>query len=482
MLLLPIFLPDELLFSGIVRHFTLTGLPVTTYLTLIFGSDRHCLHPLLTANLNTLSKYTHGSCGNLARTATLTPLFAYFLPDQAAAIFNAQYAESGSRVVRACQVPNFRQKEDLVLQYCPACVKTDLSRWGMSYWHRVHQLPGMRVCPHHRCYLVKQPLLPRQRLLRNLLPPDDKDVSPAPCMAWDFSCFMQKQFRQISQPGCEPFRAEQYWEQLRQCGYLTRMGHVRRKSLLISLYSLSISLGYVQSELVPRSAIDFRYISALLETPYHQHPFKHLLFGYWLQLERSRSTPLSSLQKTHSRRHDKVEKPDPLTLLSSDMSLLHISRLTGRSRCYLKRLAALKGITVGGKTRLVDDILRAQVMLLAYRGFHRKEISRRHGLSIGIVEQLISSVPGLVAWRRKARHDSKYRRYKVKILRYRESHPEANRQRIKQDCTAAYFWLYHHQREFLECHLPKKEVRGFKTIYCNRDGVIQRVQPKNHEK
>lgn len=481
MLSLPARLPDELLFSRIIRHFTLTGLPVTTYLALIFGSERLCLHPSLTANLKLLSQYTYESCDNLSRTSTLAPLYAYFLPGQAVEIFNAQYAEGGSGVVRSCQLPNFRQQEGMALQFCPTCAKTDLFHWGVSYWHRIHQLPGIRVCPLHRCYLVKEQLLPRQRLLRNFLPSGDVDVHLAPDISWDFSCFMQQKLIEISLPICEPFQATLYWEQLRHYGFLTRNGRVRRQSLLLSLHELSVSLGYFNSRLVPRSARDLRYISALLETPYRQHPFKHLLFGYWLQLKRNQCVETQKLQSFHLRKPAEVVGIDHLTLLQSSLSLKRISRLTGRSRCYLKNLAALKGIPVGGKPRIVGDILRAQVLMLAYRGFHRKEISRRYGLSISTVEQLISGKPGMVAWRRKARHDSRFRRNKVKILRYRENHPEANRQRIKHDCSAAYFWLYHHQRDFLECHLPEKEAPCFKDTNCNRDVETGPIRTGNHE-
>jgi len=35
------------------------------------------------------------------------------------------------------------------LRYCPVCAKEDLEEQGETYWHRVHQLQGVFVCPKH---------------------------------------------------------------------------------------------------------------------------------------------------------------------------------------------------------------------------------------------------------------------------------------------------------------------------------------------
>ena len=94
-------------------------------------------------------------------------------------------------------------------------------------------------------------------------------------------------------------------------------------------------------------------------------------------------------------------------------------------------------------------------MLLAKKGFHRKVISERVGISVGSVEQQISTSPDLVKWRKHCRHNSKKRRYKVNIIRYQEYNPSSTRQQIKAACYAAFYWLYKHEPMWLESHLPK---------------------------
>jgi Tn7-like transposition protein D/TniQ len=45
------------------------------------------------------------------------------------------------------------------LRYCPGCVEEDRARFGECYWHRLHQVPGVELCPIHS-FLLEQSLLP----------------------------------------------------------------------------------------------------------------------------------------------------------------------------------------------------------------------------------------------------------------------------------------------------------------------------------
>ena len=40
---------------------------------------------------------------------------------------------------------------------CLACVEEDIARYGESYWHRAHFLPGIVQCPVHECELYALP-------------------------------------------------------------------------------------------------------------------------------------------------------------------------------------------------------------------------------------------------------------------------------------------------------------------------------------
>ena len=46
-----------------------------------------------------------------------------------------------------------RTESDRFLKYCPACVIEDRKTHGETYWHRVHQIRNMVLCPIHKCLL-----------------------------------------------------------------------------------------------------------------------------------------------------------------------------------------------------------------------------------------------------------------------------------------------------------------------------------------
>lgn len=42
------------------------------------------------------------------------------------------------------------------LKFCPSCIKDDTTLRGEPYWHRIHQVPGVHICPTHETYLQIQ--------------------------------------------------------------------------------------------------------------------------------------------------------------------------------------------------------------------------------------------------------------------------------------------------------------------------------------
>ncbi len=151
-----------------------------------------------------------------------------------------------------------------------------------------------------------------------------------------------------------------------------------------------------------------------------------------------------------------------------------ISRLTGKSRCFIKALALRLNIPVNLKPKQITQSMKVKIMCLAKKGFHRKVIAARVGLSVGSVEQQISTSPELVQWRKQCRHESKRRRYKDQITRYIKFKPGAIRQQIKASCNAAFFWLYAYEKEWLETYLPtaQKPVAKPRVDWHHRDLIL----------
>ena len=46
-------------------------------------------------------------------------------------------------------------RKDKCSKYCPKCALRDRECYGEAYWHRVHQLQGVTVCPEHGVPLIE---------------------------------------------------------------------------------------------------------------------------------------------------------------------------------------------------------------------------------------------------------------------------------------------------------------------------------------
>ncbi|EJM0974759.1 hypothetical protein NNU14_003929, partial [Enterobacter hormaechei] len=247
---------------------------------------------------------------------------------------------------------------------------------------------------------------------------------------------------------------DSYSDKLSNLGYVTKSGRIRRVKLLSHFYSFTSQLHYPSSNVLPSSESDFKYITNLLYNQYSQHIFKYLIFEYWLSKQRRiRKTPEIITEHSADSTHNLEQ--ECLVLLKQGLSISSISKQTGKSRTYIKSVAYAFGMEdLFDPTKLKSSV-RERVIALARKGFHRSEIARRLSVSTGSVEMLISSVNGLVEWRKQCKHESKRRRYKCQILRYRYNNPLRIRKEIKRDCNAAFYWLYHHEPKWLESVLPK---------------------------
>jgi len=61
---------------------------------------------------------------------------------------------------------------DGVPRYCPECRSRELNTLGVAYWHRIHQIPIVLLCPEHRVPLCDAPASARKATCSPSLPGD----------------------------------------------------------------------------------------------------------------------------------------------------------------------------------------------------------------------------------------------------------------------------------------------------------------------
>ena len=448
---LPLPYPDEIIFSRIVRHFTLSGMTCENYLSDVFGNHKITIHPYLTAGLEQVCKFSHELPIEVLKKQTLAPLFMHFLPYYDSIISDALISSKASEAVRACQLACVREKEQISIKFCPECARANAKEFGISYWHRSHQIPGVESCSLHRFKLEHFPLESRSRLNYYLLPPLNINARPTNQLSCEFAQYAYEVLTQVSH-GSKHFDLQTFKTQLQKYGYVTDKGSYRRRMILQSLYPFSQELIYDISAFFPSSAKDYRYISYLLSGKVTQHPIKYLVLGFWLSKKIFKKAQ-SDILPIESKAMTQVET-QCISLLKKGDSMASISRVTKKSRCYIKSLALRFNLSVNLKPRYITERVKQRILNLAKKGFHRKTIAAFFQISSGSVEQIISSEPNLVKNRKQFRYESKRRRYKVEILKFVRANPYSIKQEIKKSCYAAYYWLYENEKQWLYLVLP----------------------------
>jgi hypothetical protein len=154
-----------------------------------------------------------------------------------------------------------------------------------------------------------------------------------------------------------------------------------------------------------------------------------------------------------------------LKMIKSGDSYNNIYRQTGRSRCYIKRLASMNNINLITISTKIDRVMIRKILMKAILGQHRLLIAEEFDISIGSVEQIISSEPALVAWRKHLRYQNKKSLCFEEITSFLTKNHNCHRKNVKEKCNAAFFWCFLNEKEWLNAILPEamKPVRQ----HCN---------------
>ncbi|SMG39919.1 TniQ protein [Paraburkholderia susongensis] len=113
---------------------------------------------LLPANLALLVSESRGTLPPVPETLSkysLSPLAFPFLDDNSRGV--AAQIVNGERVPGASLRSGFGRvlaTAGYRLAWCLECANEDIGKLGHTYWHRTHLVPGVKICPRHRCGLA----------------------------------------------------------------------------------------------------------------------------------------------------------------------------------------------------------------------------------------------------------------------------------------------------------------------------------------
>lgn len=147
--------PDELLYSICARFSNLMQYRgKKSVVRDLFGTENVMAVVDFPSHIDCLIAALPPGCNHTADTFindhTLLPFYSPFLPlERLELVRRDMHGERGTTISTrigtvASGIPLPRW-----LRFCPECVEEDRQNFGECYWHRVHQVPGVLVCPAH---------------------------------------------------------------------------------------------------------------------------------------------------------------------------------------------------------------------------------------------------------------------------------------------------------------------------------------------
>jgi len=152
------FLPDETVYSVACRYFDRMQFRSYSIVSQhLFGGQTNGVVTDLPSSLEhliqALPPYHRYTADIIIDQHTLFPLYAPFLSFERSSILRHRMKAGSPAVHWIAGITTSRVSRVQWLRYCPACVDYDRLTYGECYWHRVHQVPGVLVCPIHEIML-----------------------------------------------------------------------------------------------------------------------------------------------------------------------------------------------------------------------------------------------------------------------------------------------------------------------------------------
>lgn len=174
--------PDETLHSLLSRYVRLSGLGSWAAVFNLAQGDGSFARDLpFPCRLNDLVQALPSSANlgldSIIARHTLLPYYQPFLTERQFANGQFQMAYQGGigLKIRLGLIAS-RLEITSRTRFCPTCLIRDVRDYGSAYWHRVHQLPGVWICPHDQTPLLVVDHHWLARGPRKLYLPLDEDI------------------------------------------------------------------------------------------------------------------------------------------------------------------------------------------------------------------------------------------------------------------------------------------------------------------
>jgi len=151
-------LPDESVCSALVRTARRAGLPIGAVTPALTGGRKWYPGFFQGGHLGVLAEAMRISPVELLCSHTYFPYATTFFDQPLLDRCTSNALSTGKIALGQSVVTQGVSERCPFRRFCAKCARADALQWGESYWHRSHNLPGVRICLEHQAPLVETQL------------------------------------------------------------------------------------------------------------------------------------------------------------------------------------------------------------------------------------------------------------------------------------------------------------------------------------
>ncbi len=494
---------DELLYSTIARyHYYYGNVDFKDTLKEIFGSNNVIPTIAFPTKLEYLSsQFPNNKWYNsdyLIQNHTLYPYYSPFLPVQRQEkIINEMKSGDGKGIYAQIGITAGSVCRKNGLYYCPLCVAEDKEKYGEPYFHRVHQLQGIEVCPEHNCMLKPYPVSQKNeiRLAFIMLEykntnlsfeciPDDKEAELYKMVSSSASYLTNNDLKSYNQQSVY----EKYRILLKNKGFITYNGSIKQKQLyeeFLDFYGEKF-LHNINSEVTFEDS--YNWLSMITQKPGRViHPVRHIIFINFLtqsikdffEKKYEVSNPfgedpwpcLNPVSDHFGKNvvNDCIITPDfktrkPIGTFSCNCGFIYSRKGPDKLTNDRYRVGRIKQYGYIWEKRLMELLLedKYNIRQLGNKMDCESKTILRYSRKLGM-DSLLKSNALLEEDSKEAIVVNSIKtgeKYKADILEYIRNNPDKNRKEIRNNFKKQYAWLYRNDKEWIEIYFPDKIPAG----------------------
>ncbi|TKI46653.1 TnsD family Tn7-like transposition protein [Lysinibacillus tabacifolii] len=382
------------------------------------------------------------------------------------------------------------------IYYCAICAKSDTEQYGEPYIHREHQLQGIDYCPHHEVLLREYLVIKDSRIeyirfeLNHMNLSELYEIDPHK----EISVYLAKQAYKLLHLPLHSLSREdinsKYKTLLREHNLITASDRVRQHELYQAFKTTfsSTFLKCYQSELSEED--EYNWLKVLTRNmKRHVHPFRHLLFLYFLKhviedlvvLTKDKGAfgkgPFPCLNKAASHYRQLIIQKVVVTRDYKSKNLIGTftcscgfiyARKQTADMFEIGRIKAFGGVWIGKLKTLAQEKLSIRAM------------AKILGVDSKTIKRYLS---GSVELKQTVRHSysaDKLSQYKKELLNEIRQNPRLSRTELREKFPKQYMYLYRNEKSYLKSMLPKVQRQNKPTTSVNwskRDQqYVQRIK------